>query len=123
MAKGNMPAAVRMTVLGLIVGSLLAPLYLRGLLGAIIEVPLAQVAGQIALIVFLPMLLGYLTQRALIARHGGDRFDKQLKPRFPPWSTLGVLGIVFVSMALKAPDILRAPQALMALVPPLVCCT
>jgi ACR3 family arsenite efflux pump ArsB len=120
MAKGNMPAAVRMTVLGLIVGSLLAPLYLRGLLGAIIEVPLAQVAGQIALIVLLPMLLGYLTQRALIARHGGDRFDKQLKPRFPPWSTLGVLGIVFVSMALKAPDILRAPLALMALVPPLV---
>jgi ACR3 family arsenite efflux pump ArsB len=120
MAKGNMPAAVQMTVLGLIAGSLLAPLYLQALLGAVIEVPLVQVARQIALIVFLPMLLGYATQRALVARHGAERFDKQLKPRFPPWSTLGVLGIVFVSMALKAPDILRAPQALLALVPPLV---
>ena len=120
MARGNMPAALQMTVLGLIAGSLLAPLYLQALLGAVIEVPLAQVARQIALIVFLPMLVGYVTQRVLVARHGAERFDKQLKPRFPPWSTLGVLGIVFVSMALKAPDILRAPQALLAMVPPLL---
>lgn len=120
MAKGNMPAAVKMTVLGLVAGSLLAPLYLEAMLGAVIEVPLAQVTMQIALVVFLPMLLGHLTQRALVARHGRDRFDKELKQRFPPWSTLGVLGIVFVSMALKAPDILRAPQALLGLVPPLL---
>lgn len=120
MAKGNMPAAVKMTVLGLVAGSLLAPLYLKLLLGAVVEVPVAQVAMQIALIVFLPMLLGHVTQRVLVARQGRDRFDKETRQRFPPWSTLGVLGIVFVSMALKAPDILRAPQALLALLPPLL---
>lgn len=119
-AKGNVPAAVKMTMLGLIAGSLLAPLYLKALLGAVVDIPLLQVALQIALIVFLPMALGHLTQRWLIARHGQQHFNATLKPRFPPWSTLGVLGIVFVSMALKAPDILRSPQLLATLLWPLV---
>jgi predicted Na+-dependent transporter len=109
LAKGNVPAAVKMTVIGLLAGSLLTPLYLQALLGTVVAIPLAHVAQQIALIVFLPMALGYLTQRALVARYGQGRFDAHYKLQFPPWSTLGVLGIVFVSMALKAHDILRTP--------------
>ena len=45
MAKGNVPAAVRMTVIGLLAGSLLAPLYLRALLGAVVPVPLLVLYG------------------------------------------------------------------------------
>lgn len=119
-AKGNVPAAVRMTVVGLIAGSLLAPLYLKGLLGAVIEIPVSQVFMQIALIVFLPLVLGYLTQRALISKHGQENFQKNIKPKFPPFSTLGVLGVVFVSMALKSQDILNNPQSLIAYLVPLV---
>ena len=76
-AKGNLPTAVKMTVIGLIAGSLLAPLYLKALLVAVVDVPMGPVALQIALIVFLPM-------------------------------------------ALKAPDIVRAPQVLPAMLLPLV---
>lgn len=118
-AKGNVPAAIRMTVIGLVAGSLLAPIYLKWLLGAVVEIPLLQVFAQIALIVFLPLVLGQVTQRVLIARHGQAHFAQQIKPRFPPFSTLGVLGIVFVSMALKAPDIAAAPMLLPALLGPL----
>lgn len=119
-AKGNVPAAVKMTVIGLVAGALLAPLYLKLLMGAVVEIPMASVMAQIALIVFLPMALGWATQRWLVARHGAEAFDTHLKLRFPPWSTLGVLGIVFVSMALKAPDIGRDPAALLTLLWPLV---
>ena len=119
-AKGNVPAAVKMTVIGLVAGALLAPLYLKLLMGAVVEIPMASVMAQIALIVFLPMALGWVTQRWLVSRRGAEAFDTHLKLRFPPWSTLGVLGIVFVSMALKAPDIGRAPAALLALLWPLV---
>lgn len=119
-AKGNVPAAVKMTVIGLVAGSLLAPLYLQALLGAVVSIPTVQVALQIGLIVFLPMALGHFTQKRLIARHGQVHFNAAIKPKFPPWSTLGVLGIVFVSMALKAPDILRSPQLLVTLLWPLV---
>ncbi len=119
-AQGNVPAAVKMTVVGLVAGALLAPLYLKAMLGAVIEIPVVQVAQQIALIVFLPMLLGHLTQKALVARYGRAQFDARIKPAFPPWSTLGVLGIVFVSMALKSGDILHEPASLVTLTVPLL---
>ncbi len=119
-AKGNVPAAVKMTVVGLISGSLLAPLYLKVLLGTVTKIPILQVFGQIALIVFLPLVLGSLTRGWLIQKHGEPKFNQQLKPKFPPLSTLGVVGIVFVSMALKSQDIFARPSLLPSLLWPLV---
>ena len=69
LSKGNVPAAVKMTVVGLIVGSLLAPLYLKALLGAVVEIPILQVALQIVLIVFLPMVTGYIMTHHLFFRY------------------------------------------------------
>ena len=119
-ARGNMPAAVQMTVVGLLAGSLLAPLYLKGLLGTVIDIPLTSVFMQIVLIVFLPLLLGNLTQRYLISKCGEQNFNRDLKPKFPPVSTLGVLGVIFVSMALKSQDIVQQPQALPGYLVPLL---
>ena len=84
-AKGNVPAAVKMTVVGLIAGSLLAPVYLKALLGTVVEIPVLQVFLQIALIVFLPLGLGTVTQRWLIDKHGEPHFNQKLKPKFPPF--------------------------------------
>ncbi len=119
-AKGNVPAAVKMTVVGLLAGSLLAPVYLKLLLGAVVEIPMLQVFLQIGLIVFLPLVLGWLTQRSLISKYGEADYQQRLKPKFPPLSTLGVLGIVFVSMALKSHDIFENPGMLPALLLPLL---
>lgn len=119
-AKGNMPAAVKMTVIGLILGSLATPFYLKLLMGTVVEIPVAQVFQQIFIIVFLPMAIGYATQRFLIAKYGEQKYQKELKPRFPPISTLGVLGIVFVAMALKAKDITQNPIILLQLLLPLI---
>jgi arsenite transporter len=119
-AKGNVPAAVKMTVIGLIAGSLLAPVYLKMLLGAVVEIPLLQVFLQIGLIVFLPLVLGTLTQRWLVTTYGDREFNQRFKPKFPPFSTLGVLGIVFVSIALKSKSIFAHPAMLPNLLLPLV---
>lgn len=120
LAKGNMAAAVRMTVLGLLLGSLLAPLYLQALMGTVVSVPMGQVFVQIAVVVFLPLVLGTITQKVLVARHGHADFNHTIKPRFAPFSTLGVLGIVFVSMALKSHDLLANPAQIVSLLLPLV---
>ncbi len=119
-ARGNLEAAVKMTVIGLTLGSLLTPLYVRGLLGASIDVNMGAVMRQIVLIVFLPMAAGYLTRVLLTRRVGQKAFQEQWAPRFPALSTLGVLGIVFIAMALKAPSIAASPGLLLSILTPLV---
>ena len=119
-AGGNLGAAVKMTVLGLILGSLATPFYVQWLMGAHVSVELPAVFMQIAIIVFLPMIAGHLTQSRLIAKYGQKAFQSDWAPRFPPFSTLGVLGIVFVAMALKAPQLVAQPGELPKLVLPLL---
>ena len=122
-AEENLAAAVKMAVVGLTLGSIAPPFYVRFLMGAAVELDLGNVLGQIALSVFLPMGLGYATQRALVKRCGPQGFQERWAPRFPPLSTLGVLGIVFVAMALKAWAVAAAPQLLLAIFGPCSCST
>ena len=119
-AKGNLEAAVQMTVVGLVLGSIATPFYAKWLLGAVVEVPLLQVFRQIVLIVFLPLLLGQITRAMLIAQRGKEHYQRVLKPLFPPFSTLGVLGIVFVAMALQARFIIGQPLVLVEMLLPLL---
>lgn len=119
-ARGNVPAAIRMTVIGLILGSLATPFYLQWLMGAEIPVDLGAVFRQIALVVLLPMLLGQATREWLVRRHGRERFQKEWAPRFPPLSTLGVLGVVFVALALKGGDLVARPSMLIDVLVPLL---
>ncbi len=118
-AKGNLEAAVKMTVVGLILGSLATPFYVRWLLGTQVNVDTAAVMKQIAWIVFLPMLAGFATQQLLVKRYSQKVFQETWAPRFPGLSTLGVLGIVFIAIAVKARAILAAPQALLLILMPL----
>jgi ACR3 family arsenite efflux pump ArsB/CBS domain-containing protein len=119
-AKGNINAAIKMTVIGLIAGSLATPLYAKWLMGAVVEIPLLNVFKQIALIVFLPMLAGYGTQRFIIWKYGQAKYHKDIKKKFPMISTIGVLGIVFVAMALKSKTIISQPSLLVSLLIPLL---
>jgi len=118
-AKGNMGAAIKMTVIGLILGSLATPFYAKFLMGATVDIPLSKVFSQIITIVFLPMLLGFVTRVLLIRVVGADKYNKSLKQKFPAFSTLGVLGIVFVAMALKSKDIIASPGILLSFLIPL----
>jgi ACR3 family arsenite efflux pump ArsB len=100
-------------------GSIATPFYATWLLGASVEIPLAAVFKQIVMIVFLPMILGIVTRMVLIQQVGQDKYNKNLKQKFPAFSTLGVLGIVFVAMALKAKDIVSNPMLLLSFLLPL----
>jgi len=119
-AKGNLNAAIKMTVIGLIFGSLATPFYAKWLMGTVIEIPLIDVFKQIVFIVFLPMLLGFITKQILLKTVGSDKYNKNLKQKFPTFSTLGVLGIVFVALALKAKSIVANPGNLLSYFIPLI---
>jgi len=119
-AKGNLAAAVKMTVIGLTLGSIATPLYVRMLMGTSIEIDMTAIFKQIVVIVFIPMAAGYLTRRSLVKKHGEKGFKTSVAPKFPPLSTLGVVGIVFIAMALKARAIAAAPSMLAYILIPLV---
>ena len=120
MSKGNMAAAVKMTVFGLLLGSVAAPFYIKWLLGATVSIPLANIFTQIGVIVLLPLILGTFTQSLLVRRFGSERYQQDIKKNFPPFSTLGVILIVFVAMALKASSIVKDPVSFFSLIPPLL---
>ena len=120
MAHGNMAAAVKMTVFGLLIGSVVTPIYIKFLMGTVIDIPLAKIFKQIMIVVLLPLVLGNLTQRFMVWRYGMARYQKDFKQIFPLFSTLGVLGVVFVALALKAKAIAGNPSQLVGLIIPLL---
>lgn len=112
-AKGNVHAAVKMTVIGLLLGSILTPIYVKALMGTVVTFSLMQVFSQILFIVFIPLIAGYLTQIFIIKVAGKESYDNKIKQKFPMVSTVGVLAIVFISMALKAKNIFNNPIILL----------
>ena len=120
MSKGNMHAAVKMTVIGLLLGSVATPFYIEWLMGTTISIPMSKILTQIGFIVLLPLAAGFLTQALLVGKYGTQRYNSEIKKKFPPFSTLGVLLIVFVAMTLKAKSIVNNPAAFFSLIPPLL---
>ena len=51
-----------MVVIGLLLGALLSPLYITVLLGAEVNVPIFKIFTQIFIVVFIPLILAFLTQ-------------------------------------------------------------
>lgn len=119
-AKGNIGAAVKMTVIGLIAGSVFAPLYVKFLMGQSVDISLLSVFKQIIVIVACPMLAGFITRLILVNKYSMEVFNRDIKPIFPGISVLGVVSIVFVAMALKAKMILGQPQMLFVIIVPLM---
>ncbi|WP_027847720.1 arsenic resistance protein [Marinospirillum minutulum] len=119
-AKGNVPAAIKLTIIGLLLGSLLTPFYVKFLMGAEIPINLGEVFKQIVFFIALPFAAAQLTRKFLVGKYGQETFQKKLAPKFPPFSSLGVLGIVFVAMALKGADLVESPALVLKLLVPLV---
>lgn len=111
-AKGNVKAAVQMTVIGLILASLLAPVYLLVLAGKVVEMDVRNVLFTILLVIGVPMVAGSITRVVIVKARGEEEF-RRLVPVYQGISTLGVLAIVFIAIALKARMIIEQPMLLL----------
>lgn len=119
-AKGNKEAATKMLVFGLVLGSLAAPVYTKVFMGAKVEVDMLHMFQQIAIFVFVPLFAGILTQKLLRNKFGDADWEQRLKPKFPPFSALGVVMIAFVAISLKAKGIIAHPEDILKILVPLV---
>lgn len=119
--KGNLSGGIKITIIGLVLGSIIAPLYLKLFVGEAINIPLFKIATTILNIIFIPLILGFLLRTLLIKKYTDQFFQKNIKPKITLFSSLGVLGMVFVAMALKSKSILENPQILLHYLLPLSC--
>lgn len=114
LAKGPVPVAVQLVLVGLIAGTVATPFYLDFLLGAEISLSLEETFRQMLYVVFLPLISGAVLRVILIKVNGTNKFETKVKPAFPGLSTLAVLLVVFVAIALRAKYILGQPSLLWA---------
>ena len=118
-ARGNKEAAIKMVVFGLVLGALAAPIYTNVFMGATIDVDMLHMFKQIALFVFVPLFTGLLTQYLAIKKVGHQTWNDRIKPKFPPFSALGVILIAFLAMSLKAKSIIANPADILTILAPL----
>ncbi|SHN78142.1 arsenic resistance protein [Desulfitobacterium chlororespirans] len=107
LAKGNVPASIKMTTTGLLLGSFLAPWYLYLMVGKYVPVDILLTLKTIALVILIPLILGMLTYDLLMKRYSQEQFQKKIKPYLPAASTWGLLLIIFISMSMNARRILQ----------------
>jgi ACR3 family arsenite efflux pump ArsB len=119
-AKGNVQAAIKMTIIGLFLGSLCAPFYINFLMGETISIPISRVIELIFVIVIIPMIVGQLTRIILVGRYSEQSFNKEVKPKLPALSVWGLIGLIFVAIALKAKSIVSEPSIIIQILIPLV---
>lgn len=111
--QGNVSTAIKLTVTGLILGSLLTPWYLFILVDQLVPVDLWATFKTIITVVFLPLLAGNLTYRWLLKRLSKEDFQKKIKPLLPAFSVWAMLAIIFVSISMKAKIMIAHPQLLL----------
>jgi ACR3 family arsenite transporter len=120
MSKGNVSEAIRMVVIGLLLGALLIPVYITVLLGSEVDVPVLEIVYQILLVVIVPLVVAFLTQFLLRKKYGDEKFNKSIKPKFPLFSILGVVLIIFTIMTLKAKILVKDPTIILEMIIPLI---
>jgi ACR3 family arsenite efflux pump ArsB len=117
-AKGNVEVAVKMMIFGLSAGALLTPFYVKFLLGASVDVDVMMVLKKVLVVVFLPMTAGFITRQILLKRYSPKEFMERVRSVFPPLSTIGVIGMVFTAIALRANAIAAKPLVLLQVLVP-----
>lgn len=115
-AKGNVPEAIKMMVVGLILGAALTPFYLGVFMGESVDIPFSGIIVEIIKVVFIPMILGYLSQKLLVRKFGMEEYNRKFKPRIPLISTLSLVSIVFISTAMRAKVIVSNPILLVRII-------
>ncbi len=110
--KGNVKASLKISTGNLILGSLLAPLYLYYLAGTHIEINVIRIAVSIGFVVLIPLCLGVITHSVILKRIGEKRFKGEIKPLLPAVSVWGLIYLVFTSVSMKAPMIFSYPELL-----------
>lgn len=106
LAKGNLQLSLVMISVNLLLSIFMIPIYLKLFLGQVVTIETIVILKSLFKVVIIPLIMGDLTRRLIIKGFGMDKY-KEIKPNFSGISSLGVLLIVFIAMALKSKTIIN----------------
>ena len=110
---GNVPAAVALTVVSLVLGAILAPGYLLVMVGRSVPLDLGVVFQTIGSVVFIPLALGLLSYSLLLRRCSRQEFAREVKPVLAAVTAWGLVYITAAGMSANARKIVANPDALL----------
>ncbi len=105
LAGGKVQTALVMMATNLLVSIVMIPIYMKLLLGQVVDTPTLTIIYSLIKVILVPMILGTIT-RKVIVKLSSEANLKALKPLFGGISSVGVIAIVFVAISLKSPTIL-----------------
>lgn len=109
-ARGNVPAAVKLTVIGLVSGSLLMPWYLLLMVGRYVPINVWAILQTLAVVVFLPLAMGIATYALLMRKYTPPEFEQHIRPYLPAATAWGMVFIIFTSISTNVELITARPN-------------
>jgi len=95
MLRGNVNLAVAVSAVSLLLTLVTVPFWSRLLIGRVVAVPVALIAGYLVMIIVLPLLLAVLTRR-FVTRRRGEAVFIRLKDALCNYSAIGLLVLLFI---------------------------
>ncbi|MFX4261774.1 arsenic resistance protein [Pelotomaculum propionicicum] len=111
--RGNIPAAVKLTVISLVFGSLLAPWYLYIMVGGYIEINVLAMLQTVSMVIFLPLFMGITTYNIILKKYTREEFENTVKPYLPALSAWGMVYVIFTGISTNAHTIVSKPGLLL----------
>lgn len=102
---GNVELTLGIIAISYLLTIVAVPLWATGFMGRSVPVPLAFMMRQIALVILIPMFLGWITRVALKRRLGEEGYLRII-PSFEGFSFLGVLFMIFFLFVINGRNII-----------------
>ena len=100
-SKANTATALYLIPINILFAAMVAlPFMFPFLAGGAVQIGVGAILTNLAIVFFIPLVLGDLTRRVIVRSRGAAFFDRRVKPMLGNVSALGILGLIFLVMSL-----------------------
>jgi len=116
---GNTMNSIKTMLFGLLIGTLVTPLFLYLILGDALSFDSLQMIKTNLAFILVPLIVGYILQKMILSRISPERF-MAVKPKIMLISNVSIVMMVFIGISMKAGTLLANPNVMLKIMLPVV---